>query len=119
MSTLRIQALCVIVVASAQGSLLAGVSLHHTAWEVCMYVGGGGGGRGMWRGLHVYVRASACVCGGGSACVWGGICIGMWGGGMSMWEVCMCVCGRSVCVYVRGLHVCLWEVCQGSACVCV
>ena len=38
MSTLHTHVLCVIVVAIAQGVLLAGVSLHHAAWEVCMRV---------------------------------------------------------------------------------
>lgn len=38
MSTLHTHVLCVIVVAIAQGVLLAGGSLHHAAWEVCMCV---------------------------------------------------------------------------------
>ena len=38
MSTLHTHVLCVIVVAIAQGVLLAGGSLHPAAWEVCMCV---------------------------------------------------------------------------------
>ena len=55
MSTMHTHILCVIVVAFVQGgSLLAGVSLHHAAWEACtcMYVGGL---HVFVGGLHVYV----------------------------------------------------------------
>ena len=108
MSTLHTHALCAIVVAFAQGgSLLAGINLRQTAWEVCMCI--------LVRG------GSACVCGwvcmclwgvcmclwGGSACVCGGVCMCMWGVCMSMWGMCMCVCGRSACIRMCG--------CAGSA----
>ena len=50
----------------------------------------------MWRGLHVYVAGSACVCGG-----------------------CACVYVGGLHLYVGDVHVCMWEVCMYTyVCMC-
>jgi len=55
-----------------------------------------------------------CVLGGGvcggyvcvGVCVWVGVCVCVW---VCVWcVVCVCV-GVCMCVYVRGVSVCVWE----------
>jgi hypothetical protein len=52
-----------------------------------------------------------CVC----VCVWCGVCV-------SMWYVCVYVCGVCVCVVCVSVYVwcvCVWCVCVCGVCVCV